>query len=96
MPSKLLATRTSWADSYTSAKTEKPSLASAPLVPVVTLAAQWAVAAATVATVVTPLAMLLEALLATQHEPFMFPTSVPLFSFLASPSLWRLVLTGSL
>jgi hypothetical protein len=55
------ATKTSWADSYTFAKTERPSLDSAPpaAADAVTLAAEWAHAAATeVALAVT---LLLEA-----------------------------------
>ena len=65
------ATRTSWADSYTFAKTERPSLDSVPPAVVVTLAAEW-VAAATVASVV--IMLLLE--VQPEHDRSTSPTFV--------------------
>jgi hypothetical protein len=77
------ATRTSWADSYTFAKTERPSLDSAPpaAAHAATLAAEWAHAAAAEADSEVALVVVVILLLAAKvpADRSMSPTFVPHF-----------------
>jgi len=87
-PLQRSATKTSWADSYTFAKTERPSLDSAPPAAVAeTLAAEWAHAAAM--EVVSAVTQLLEALVLDDRS--MLPTFVPQFP--SFPNTWSHSLT---